>query len=174
MSFLGTYADLRGKRVGAFRVEELAGRNKSGSPMWRVSCDVCCYPQTLPHSKLAPLVQGRHSQKTLLCANAACPASRHERHEETIKDVRRQEKQQQIQVAEAQRELEAKAEKDRLKADRQERIRREFAAYLNHQWRVGAKDEQICNSRRWFSLSDESRKAVLDAMKKNPAATLLF
>ena len=173
MSFLGTFADLTGKKIGNFVVDGLAGRDKSGAPVWRVIHD-CGYRQSLFHSKLAPLVQGRHSQKSLLCANSACPASRHERKVETISDIRRQEKQAAIEVAEAKREADALAEKDRLKAARRDRIMSEFVKYLNHQWKVGADDAQICHQRRWFALSDESRKALLDAMKKNPRATVLF
>jgi hypothetical protein len=174
MSFIGTFADLTGKKIGKFVVDGLSGRDKTRSPVWRVLCDLCSYPQSLPHSKVAPLVQGRHSQVSLLCANAACPASRHERKVETISDIRRQEKQAAIEVAEAKREADALAEKDRLKAARRDRIMSEFVKYLNHQWKVGADDAQICHQRRWFALSDESRKAILDAMKKNPRATVLF
>ena len=170
---LGTAANLTGKKIGAFVVDGLSGRDKSGAPVWRVIHD-CGYPQSLSHFKLAPLIQGRHSQVSLLCANPACPASRHERKVETISDIRRQEKQAAIEVAEAKREADALAEKDRLKAARRDRIMSDFVKYLNHMWRLGADNDQICHQRRWFALSDESRKAVLDAMKKNPRAIVLF
>lgn len=172
--FLGTYADLTGKRVGKFTVEQLAGRDKSSAPRWRILCSECSYPTTMPHAKLAPLIQGKHSQTSLLCQNPACPLSRHEREIETINDLRRKERQETIRVAEAQKETAVMIEKDRQKAARAERIRRDFASYLNHQWRVGAPDEEICTSRRWALLSDSSRKAVLDAMKQHPNARLTF
>jgi len=173
-NFIGTYADLRGKRVGEFLIEDLVGRNAFGAPRWKVVCDVCCYPQTLPHSKLAPLVQGKHSQVSLQCQNFACPQSRRERHTETIDDFRRQERQALAKAAEAQREAAANAEKEKKKAARADRIQREYLAYLNHSWKVGAADKDICTQRRWASLSDTSRKNVLDAMEKNPTSPLIF
>lgn len=172
---LGTFANLTGKRIGKFTIESLAGRDKSSAaPVWRVVCDRCNYPQTLAHAKLASLVQGKHTQISLLCANPACPASRHERETESLADVRRKERQDSIVVVAAQREAAEKAEKDRQRTARADRILREFTRYLNHQWRVGAADEQICTSRRWSSLSDASRKAVLDAMKANPNKRIDF
>ncbi len=173
MSFLGTFADLTGQKIGKFVVDGLAGRD-NGAPRWKLICGTCFYPQNLPHSKVAPLVQGRHSQKSLLCANPACPASRHEHQVETLTDIRRQERQAELKAAEAQRQAAANDEKERKKAARADRIQREFLRYLSHQWRVGAADKDICKQSRWFSLSDSSRKNVLDAMEKNPTSPLIF
>jgi hypothetical protein len=174
MSFLGTFADLTGKKIGKFVVDGLSGRDKAAAPVWRVLCDLCSFPQSIPHYKIAPLVQGRHSQMSLLCANPACPASRHERHTETIDDFRRQERQALAKAAEAQREAAANAEKEQKKAARADRIQREYLAYLNHSWRVGAADKDICTQRRWATLSDTSRRKVLDAMEKYPTSPLIF
>jgi hypothetical protein len=173
-NFLGTFANLAGKRIGRFIVTELAGRDTSGAPRWKVVCDECSYPKTLSHSKLAPLVQGRHSQISLLCQNPACPLSHRENQTETLTDIRRQERQAEAKAAEAQREAAANAEKEQKKAVRDDRIRREYLAYLNHQWRVGAADKDICTQKRWFSLSDSSRKHVLDAAEKHPTSPLIF
>lgn len=174
MSFLGTFANLTGRKIGKFVVDGLSGRDKSGAPVWRVLCDHCSYPQTMPHSKVAPLVQGRHSQISLLCQNPACPLSHRENQTETLTDIRRQERQAELKAAEAQRQAAANDEKERKKAARAYRIQRDFLAYLNHQWRVGAADKDICTQKRWLSLSDSSRKNVLNAMEKNPTSPLIF
>ena len=172
--FIGTAADLRGKRVGRFLIDELVGRDASGAPRYRVLCDECAFPQSLSQARLAPLVQGRHSQISLLCANPACPLSHRDNQTETLSDFRRQERQALAKAAEAQREATANAEKEQKKAARADRIQREYLAYLNHSWRVGAADKDICKQSRWFSLSDSSRKNVLDAMEKNPTSPLIF
>jgi hypothetical protein len=100
--------------------------------------------------------------------------SHHENQSETLADIRRQERQAELKAAEAQRAAAADNEKERRKAERADRIMREYLAYLNHQWRLGAADDNICKQSRWFTLSDVSRKAVVNAMEKNPTSPLLF
>lgn len=170
-SFLGSYVNMTGYEIGNFRVEGLAGRDPSGAPCWRIVCAQCCYPQTLPHAKLAPLVQGRHSQITLLCANSACPLSCQETLAETFSQFRRREaglaKQAADTAAVAQRAAEAEAEKARAQAARHAEIQREYIRYVNHQWLAGQEDAKICTQRRWFELTGGTRRTVLDLIEKD-------
>jgi hypothetical protein len=172
------YADLRGQRIGHFLVEEFVGRDAAGAPCWRVVClkDGCNYPQTLRHSRLAPLVQGRSTQSTLLCANPACPLSRHENRVESIDEFRRQQRRESIQsarmAAEEHQAAETKAGKDRLWAVRNDEIQRQYIKYVNHQWMAGQVDERICGRQRWFELSDVSRRTILDIIEKGPTVRI--
>lgn len=177
MSFIGTYyADLTGQQIGAFRVESLAGRDASGAPCWRIVCDRCQYPQTLPHSKIAPLVQGRNSQVSLLCANPACRHSHREQQSETIDEFRRRERREAAQEAKADAETkrlsDAQAEKDRKQSARDAVIQQQYLQYLNHQWAAGQMDEHICTKKRWFELTPSSRQIVLDLIQKDPTVRI--
>src|SRR6478735_9015357 len=167
-SFLGTYTNLTNFRVSGFLIEGLSGRDGSGRPVWRLVCDICSFPQSLSHARLAPIVQGRNSQVSLLCQNPACPQSHKARQVETLADIRREERQAVEQAEEAKRVSDAKAAKEQVQAARAYEIQRQYTRYVNHQLKAGQSDENICTRPRWFSLSDASRSAVLDAMQKNP------
>jgi hypothetical protein len=172
--FLGTFADLTGYRINNFMIEGLSGRDVSGAPFWRVVHQAagCNYPQSLPHSRIAALVQGRHSQISLLCANPACPLSHRESQSETIDEFRRRERREAEQAAraaaEAKREADAKAETDRRQAARDAEIQRTYIRYLNAQWRAGQDDDTICSRRRWFELTPGTREIVMDLIEKDP------
>jgi hypothetical protein len=174
MSFMGTYANLSGQRsrqrIGDFRVERLCGRDRKGAPVWSVVCGTCQHEQALPHAKLLPLVLA--SQPTLRCANSACPQSRHDSQIETITEFRRRERRQAehaaTAVAEAQREADAKAARDREQAVRDAEIQRQYLQYLNHQWAALQEDSKICTRTRWFELLPSTRKYVLDVLSVNP------
>jgi len=176
MTFLGTHADLGGQQIGAFRVVELAGRDAAGAPRWRIVCDGCHYPQTLPHSRIALLVQGRHSQITLLCANPACPQSHREHESETIDEFRRRERREAEQAAsaaaEAQRADQASAAKEQADCARSAEIQRQYIQYLNHQWRAGQDDDKICPISKWFALQPGTRRIVNDLIAKDPGAKI--
>lgn len=178
MSFLGTYADLDGQRIGSFRVEGLTGRDASGAPVWRVVHEDagCNYPQTLPHSKIAPLVQGRSTQASLLCANPACPLSHRESQSETIDEFRRQERRQREQAetaaAEQKRIADVAVAKERAQSVRNAEVQRQYARFVVQQWKAGQTDERICTRERFFSLSDETRQMILDTIQKNPAVRI--
>lgn len=176
MRFLGTYADFTGYKVGGFTVEGLAARDNKGVPVFRVVCGNCGHHQALSHARLAPLVQGRATQTSLLCANPACPLSRHERQVETIEELRRQERRQREQeasaAAEAQQAAEAKAAQDRAQAARSAEIQRQYIQYVNHQWLVGQEDAKICTRQRWFELTDGTRRTVLDLIEKDPTVRI--
>lgn len=173
--FLGTYANLAGRQLGNFRVEELAGRNRQGAPRWKVVCRCGC-PQTIEHAKLAPLVQGRRSQLSLLCASPACELSRQTSEIETVEQFRRREqmeaKHAATAAAEAERISVAKAEELRAQAIREFEIQRQYTRYVNHQWNAGQSDDAICTRQRWFELTDGSRQIVMDAITKNPAVRI--
>jgi hypothetical protein len=177
-NFIGHFADLTNYRVGSFLIEGFSGRDASGAPVWRIVHEDagCNYPQTLPHSKIAPLVQGRHSQITLLCANPACPQSHRENESESIDSFRRRERQEAEQAvritAEAKRVADAQADKDRMQAARDASIQRQYLQYLNHQWNAGQTDEKICPRSRFFRLSDGTRRIVLDMIERNAAVRI--
>jgi hypothetical protein len=139
-------------------------------------CDECSFPQSISHARLAPLVQGQHSQISLLCANPACPQSHCEHESETLsafrkREFRESEKTAKV-AAEAKRVADAQADKDRMQAARDAWIQRQYLQYLNHQWNAGQTDEKICPRSRWFQLTDGTRRIVLDMIEKNAAVRI--
>jgi hypothetical protein len=178
MSFIGTFADLTGMKVGRFRVEELTGRDKAGAPRWKVVCGVCCFPQTLPHSNAVNLVQGKHSQTSLLCANPACPLSHQAREIETITDLRRKERRQakeaEASAAEAQRAVEQQATKLRASEARMTGIKASYRTYWLHQIRTTIPESEIATLAQWGKLSEATRQQVLTACAADPTVQIRF
>lgn len=177
-TFLGTSANLAGMKVGQFLIEELAGRDKAGAPLWKVVCDVCVFPQTLPHSKLANLVQGKHSQVSLLCANLACPLSHHENQNETITQFRRQERRQaqeaEALAAAAQRSAEQLAAKQRLNNAKLADLKTQYRTYWLHQIKTTIDEAAIASLAQWSSLSEDTRKQLLAACAADPTVRIKF
>jgi hypothetical protein len=168
--FLGTYANLAGRQIGNFTIEGLGGlRDSSGAPRWRVICDRCHYPQIIPHTRLAPLVQGAATQTTLRCANPSCPLSRHESKNETIEQFRQREKRQEElgvrATEEANRVAAVNSEKQRAQAMREFEVQRQYARYVAHQLAADQDESKICTRQRWFELTDGTRQIVMDAIK---------
>jgi hypothetical protein len=176
VNFLGTYANLAGLKIGQFTVEELAGRDASGAPRWRIVCADCHYPQTLPHSRIAPLVQGRNTQTTLRCANPACPQSHRESQSETIDEFRKRQRREAEQAArvaaEVQRAAEAETVKQRIEDARIAALKAEYRFYWNHQINTTIEESRIAPLARWCQLSDGTRKTVLDRLRANPTARI--
>lgn len=177
-AFVGTFANLAGMTVGRFRIDQLTGRDKAGAPRWRVICGVCYLPQTLPHAKLANLVQGKHSQASLLCANPACPLSHHERQVETITDLRRQERRENREAEEAALEARLAAEslaaKQRLNDAKFADLQTQYREYWLHQIKTTIEEAEIASLARWSKLSDGTRKAVLDAIASDATLQVRF
>ena len=172
MIFLGTYADLTGRRIGNFLVAGLSGRDSAGAPCWRIVCDQCQYPQTLSHAKLAPLVQSRATQASIQCANPACPLSRQASTSETISEFRRRERREAAQAAiiEANDAAERNKETRRQRADdaNLEAVRREYIRVWNHLIRTPIEESKIVTFDRWKSLSAIDRRMLLDRMNADP------
>lgn len=172
--FLGTYRNLAREHIGKFTVIELAGRDSSGAPCWRVICDTCSYPQTLPHSKLAPLVEGKDTQQSLMCQNPACDFSRVHHTEMTVADIRREEAAEAAALLEQERAAAAKAHVALLNATRNYELHKTYCQLWNHQYRNGVSTDQICTKQRWFGLGDANRALVIAAMVANPDKRLNF
>jgi hypothetical protein len=177
--FIGTYANLQGMKIGRrFRVDELAGRDKAGAPRWKVVCDVCWLPQTLPHSKVANLVQGKRSQISLLCSNPACPSSRHENENETITQFRRRERREAQEAAasaaKAQRAAELLAAKQRINDDKFADLKTQYRTYWLHQIKTAIDEAEIVSLPRWSKLSDATRQQILTACAADPTVQIRF
>ena len=172
-AFLGTFANLTGYSVGAnFYVDELVYRDTRGVPVWRVVCRRCGHSQPISHVKLAPLIQGRHTEKSLYCASPGCDFSRSQSGAETISEFRQQERKQSEQAAksaaEAQCTANEQAAKERTQSVRNEEVQRQYMRYIVHQWRAGQNDHRICTRQRWFELTDATRRTVLNLIEKDP------
>ena len=170
-AFLGTFANLMGYRVGAnFYVDELMSRDTRGAPVWCVVCRRCGHSQPIAHGRLAPLLQGRRTEKSLHCANPGCELSRSQSGAETISEFRQREQKQSEQAAktaaEAQRTADEQVTKERAKTVRNEEIQRQYMRYIVHQWRAGQDDDRICTRQRWFELTDATRRTVLDLIER--------
>lgn len=165
-------------KVGQFLIQELAGRDKSGAPTWKVICDVCVFPQTLPHSKLANLVQGKHSQVSLLCPNPACPLSHHENENETITQFRRRERKQaqeaEASAVEAQRAAEQLAAKQRINDAKLADLKTQYRTYWLHQIKTTIAESEIATLHHWGELSAETRQQLLAACAADPIVRIRF
>jgi hypothetical protein len=177
-SFIGHFADLTNYRVGSFLIEKFLGRDASGAPVWRIVHEDagCNCPQTLPHSKIAPLVQGRHSQITLLCANPVCPQSHRQSQSETHSEFRKRELRESEKAARVAAEeklaADAQAEKDRKQTASDAEIQRQYIRYVHSQWAAKQNDEKICTRQRWFELTPGTRQIVNDLVQKDPTVRI--
>src|SRR5690348_2310324 len=140
MNWKGGFADLTGVTVGHFTVIDIAGRDRSKAPLWRVICKnpVCKREQIFSHATITSRLESRCAEETLFCKNPACVRSRPEPvHRETIADVRRAEREEREQAeAVAQRERERAAQQSAKDAA----LRAEKKLYLkfaNSQIRAG-------------------------------------
>jgi len=163
MSFLSRrFADLTGRAIGNwFRIKELAGRDRSGAPVWRVICQQCKCAQTFPHMKLTNAL-GSGQADVLRCQNTACAGS-HIAHArtETLVDVRRAERE-----AQRQAELVAKQEQERVakKAAEEAALRAERQRWLrvaNHQVSIGVPLSQVLTFQTWMCSGAHWREEIV-------------
>lgn len=175
MNFVGTFADLTGERLGPFHVKSMAGRDATGIPRWKIVC-TCGYPQTLDHYRLLPLVESKHSQTTLRCANPACELARHSHRSESLSDMRRRERQANEQAArsaeEVQKSAQEQASKERARDARIAALKAEYRTYWLHQIQTSIEESKIASLARWCELSDTTRSRLLEIMQKDPNARI--
>jgi hypothetical protein len=173
--FIGTYRNLIGQQLTGFKITGLSGRDSSGAPAFRVECDKCLCNQTVVYAKLAPLV-GSKTQRSLLCANPACPASRHQRHVETLSDIRREERKQQEaadrQAAAEQLAAERIAAKHRAQTAKFTALQIQYRRYWVHQIQTNIQESAIASFSRWCKLSDASREKLLDICATDPTVQI--
>jgi hypothetical protein len=177
MSFIGKFRDLHGTRIGEFYVQSLAvsARNSAGHPRWRLICGRCGYPTSIDHYRLMPLVESKHSQATLRCANPACELSTHAHHSESLSDIRRRERQANEQAArsaeEAQKSAQEQAAKERAKDARIAALKVEYRFYWNHQIQI-IEEYKIASLARWCELPDTTRSKLLEIVRKDATARI--
>lgn len=174
MPFLDNkYADLTSYRVANFRVMGLTGRDAAGAPRWEVKCGNCHTYQIIGHTRLAQLIERKHSQQSLFCTNVNCPASRIEHKAESLSDIRQRER--------LEAENAAKAEADRQKAAQievakhraaQERIearKSEWREYVTHallEWDQSL--DELPRFPEWENMGQEVHRIVLDRIRTKP------
>jgi len=176
MGFIGTYADLDGQRIGFFPRRGTCWPRCFWCSRWKLVW-MLFVPQTLPHAKLAPLVQGRHSQISLFCANPACFRSHRESQSETIDEfggesVEKLRETARV-AADAQRSAEAGTVNQRWKmpGSRRSKLRR-VPAFILPPDQYNHRGSKITPLARWCELSDGTRKTVLDLLRADPTARI--
>lgn len=91
----GRWVNLEGRRIGHFIVSSIYLSSRSGAPTWKVICDGCGAEFVRPHAQLTAALESDKPDETLRCENAACKfAIQVHSAEESLRDVRRQERQQ--------------------------------------------------------------------------------
>ncbi len=157
---LGTYRNFAGVSVGTnFSVIQLAGRDRSGAPVWRVRCCKCGFVQPFAHSQLK---NASESGYVLFCRNARCTYSKPEPVKtETLADMLRAEQRQEQLLKQQEAQLKAEADK---KAAAEAALRAERARwmrYANTQIVAGAELEDILPFDRWLMQSETWKTNVL-------------
>jgi hypothetical protein len=169
VGFIRNFANLTGYKLGTFRIDGLVGRDAAGYPKWRVICGKCGQEQIVSHSKLAPLIESK-AVGNFQCANGACELSRTHRHSETLADVRRQERREAEQAGKHTPEEQEIARERAVWASREVELKAEWAEYFRHQIGTQAANEDIIPFCRWQKFTPETRKMILDALRKDPTA----
>ena len=179
MGFIsGGFANLDSYRIGNFTVERLVGRDQKGVPRWEVSCGRCGQSQFIGHLRLAPLVEGHRTQRSLQCQNPGCASSKNHTATETLADFLRQERQaaqRQAQIAaEAKAKAENEAVKERTKQAQIEALRLEFREFWLHQFNADVPESEIPSFKQWCGFCESARKTILERIRKEPAAKWKF
>lgn len=164
-------ADLTGYRLGQFIVDRLVGRDRAGAPRWELQCTRCRTYQILGHTKLARLLEGKHSQNHLQCTNAVCRASQPQ--PESLGDFLRRERKQAEQAAQAEAERQKAAEleaaKERAKEQRLDQLKADYREFWLHHIKLRDFPEaEIPPLKRWLELSGGDRQKILESIRKNP------
>ncbi len=178
--FIGRYANLEGYSVGEHLIEDLAGRNAAGALRWKVVCRRCGNLQIMDHERLAPLVEGRNTQKSLFCSNPACALSRQSNASETLTDFRRAERLEAEQAAKAaeekQRSVQAQAAQQHAASQREEALRAGFRKYWHHEMklavRLGIADLEPITLNQWKELGQNVREEILKRVEEQPQVPL--
>ena len=175
--FLGTHVNLTDRQVGNFVIEGLVGRNAARAPRWKIRCKICEYSWVLDHERIAPIVQGKNTQISLLCANPACSLHRQEHHTETVEQfkrrIRKEEEQRSKEAAEVQRAAEAQAVAKRAEDAKLATLQASYRVYWNHQIKTAIEERQIVSFARWRELQPGTREMVLSRCKADPTVYFL-
>jgi hypothetical protein len=177
MTFIGTFANLTGYRIGGFKVTELRGRDPNGAPIWAVRCLSCGSTQDLAHARLASMVEAKHTQRSLHCQNGSCRESKAESHggqtfAQYLKEERRAEAVRAASEAVQADEAADKAKRQRAKDAHLEVLRTEYREFFNHQCRTGITNP-IAPFSRWRELSPETRGDILRRIESDPTVFYL-
>lgn len=173
----GGFANLHGFRVGEFRVERLLGRDR-GVPRWEVSCGRCGQPQFIGHLRLAPLIEGRRTQRSLQCTNPSCPLSKNTSGSKTLAEFLKRERLEAEEKANAEGErlAEAQAEwvQERAKEAELDRLKAQFREFWLHQMKTSLPESAIPTLQQWCGFSESARQQILEKCRRDPAVEWRF
>lgn len=174
MGFVTGYADLTDYQIGNFRVDILAGRDRTRQPLWKASCSRCHLQQTFTHKQLASALESGKSAEVLFCANGRCPNSRTKDTAESVSlaDIRRLEKANERGAEEQAVSDRAKVERELAAAKAKEAalapLKDEWNEYCNHQINAGVPLMEIAPLSRWVELSESLRQRIMSAISRDP------